>query len=82
MTLRRAAAIVRGMTDSDGNPSNDTGELGVGDVVRLREPHGVIEAGTRGRVIGFYGTEPREALLALEEGQQLRVPLLKLERAR
>jgi hypothetical protein len=55
-------------------------ELHTGDVVHLREQHESIEAGTRGRVIGFYTTEPREALLALEDGREVRVPCPNLER--
>jgi hypothetical protein len=67
------------MTRGDENASND-GELRVGDVAQLRVPHGRLEAGTRGRVIGFYTAEPREALLALDDGQELRVLALNLER--
>lgn len=68
------------MTRIDERATDGAGELHVGDVVQLREPHKFREAGTRGRIIGFYGTEPREALLALEHGDELRVPHPKLER--
>jgi hypothetical protein len=68
------------MTDIDENASNEARELRIGDVVQLREPHRLLEAGTSGRIIGFYGTEPREPLLALEDGGELRVPYSKLER--
>jgi hypothetical protein len=68
------------MTHIDENTSDEAGELRVGDVVQLREPHRRLEAGTRGRIIGFYETDPREALLALEDGEEVRVPFAKLER--
>jgi hypothetical protein len=68
------------MTPSDENASGEAGELLVGDVVRLREPHEGLEAGTRGRIIGFYGTDPRDVLLALDGGGELRAPSPKLER--
>ena len=68
------------MTRIDENAPDEAGELHVGDVVQLRGPHKFREAGTRGRIIGFYETEPREALLALEDGKELRVPHPKLER--
>jgi hypothetical protein len=67
------------MTRIDGKAPKE-GELHMGDVVQLREPHSFLEAETRGRIIGFYGTEPREALLALEDGRELRVPYPNLER--
>jgi hypothetical protein len=68
------------MTRIDENAPHESGELHVGDVVQLREPHKSREAGTCGRIIGFYGKEPREALLALEDAAELRVPCPKLER--
>ena len=51
-----------------------------GDAVQLREPHGHCVAGARARIIGFYRTQEPEAVLDLEDGQQLRVPCGKLER--
>jgi hypothetical protein len=68
------------MTPNGENASDEARELGIGDVIRLREPHGLVEAGTRGRIIGFYATKQREALLALEDGRELNVPYAKLER--
>jgi hypothetical protein len=67
------------LTLIDNSESDETGELRAGETVQLREAH-IREPGTRGRIIGFYATEPREALLALEDGKQLRVPTPKLER--
>lgn len=67
------------MTRIDENAPDEGGELRVGDVVELREPHRLHEAGTRGRVIGFYETETREVLLDLEDGGELRVPYAQLE---
>ena len=52
-----------------------------GDTVRLREPHVHCAAGARARIIGFYRAREPEAVLQLEDGQQLRVPCAKLERA-
>jgi hypothetical protein len=69
------------MTRIDENASDEQAGLRVGDLVQLRELHGLAEEGTRGRIIGFYGTEPREALLVTEDDGELRVPYLKLERA-
>jgi hypothetical protein len=75
------AGVTRGcMTPIDESPSNGAGELHAGDVVELLESHDLVEAGTRGRIVGFYAMEPREALLILEGGGQLRVPSPKLER--
>ena len=68
------------MTHYDANASSESGGLGVGDVVQLREPHSLLDAGTRGRIVGFYATEQREALLALEDGSELSVPYSNLER--
>ena len=68
------------MTRSDEKAPNPAGDLDVGDVVRLREPLKFVEAGTRGRIIGFYGRDPREALLALDDGGELCVPCQNLER--
>jgi len=69
------------MTDTHENASDEADDFGIGDVVRLRESHRHFEAGTRGRIIGFYATESREALLALDDGGELRVPYPNLERA-
>lgn len=66
------------MTRIDEKAPDDA--LQVGDLVRLREAYISSDAGTRGRIIGFYLTEPCEALLALEHGEELRVPHPKLER--
>jgi hypothetical protein len=70
------------MAPGNENASNEDEELRVGDVAQLRVPHGRFETGTRGRVIGFYTAEPREALLALDDGEELRVLALNLERVR
>jgi hypothetical protein len=71
----RSAALTR----IHDNPSDGNGELRAGEAVRLREAH-ICDPGTRGRIVGFYATEPREALLILDDGRQLRVPTPKLER--
>jgi hypothetical protein len=51
-----------------------------GDSVRLREPHGTCVAGAQAVIVGFYRTAEPEAVLELEDGQELRVPCSKLER--
>lgn len=61
------------------NASDGAHDLRVGDVVRLREAHGGRDVGTLGRIIGFYVKDPREALLVVEDGEQLSVPDGKLE---
>jgi hypothetical protein len=68
------------MTRIDDDESDDECALRAGDVVRLREPHELHPAGTRGHIVGFYAIGPREALVALDSGDELRVPSMMLER--
>ena len=63
-----------------GEERDDPGRFRTGDTVQLREPHWPYAAGARARIIGFYRTREPEAVLELEDGQQLRVPCTKLER--
>jgi hypothetical protein len=67
------------MTGSGEDAPDEAEDLEIGDVVQLREPHNLLEAGTRGRVIGFYARAEHEALLALDDGRQLSVPTANLE---
>jgi hypothetical protein len=68
------------MSHDNENASEEGGEFSMGDAVQLREPHRLLEAGTQGRIIGFYARDLPEALLALDDGRQLSVPTAKLER--
>jgi hypothetical protein len=69
------------MNEFEGKEEQDGPEgLRAGDTVQLREPHGSCAAGARARIIGFYRTQEPEAVLELDDGQQLRVPCVKLER--
>jgi hypothetical protein len=68
------------MTTTDTSTSNGAGDFRAGDVVRLRVAHQLSGAGTRGRIIGFYVKGQREALLSLEDGDEVSVPCTKLER--
>ena len=71
------------MNEFEGREEPDGPEVfRTGDFVWLREPHGPCLAGTRARIIGFYRIEEPEALLELEDGQEVRVPRIKLERPR
>ena len=80
MPPRLVVAIVHGyMSHDDEDAAGGPDELDIGDVVQLREPHNLVEAGTRGRVIGFYAKERPEALLALDDGRHVSVPSAKLE---
>ena len=54
--------------------------LRLGDLVQLREPHGLYVTGALARIVGFYRTPEPEAVVELDDGQQLRVPCIKLER--
>jgi hypothetical protein len=68
------------MSHNDDSQSEENDGLRAGECVRLRERHALRAAGTPGRIIGFYVTEPREVLVALDDGEELRVPYPKLER--
>ena len=68
------------MTEFERDASDGPKGFRVGDSVRLREPHGPWIAGAKAQIIGFYRFEEPEAVLAFEDGKEVRVPCAKLER--
>jgi hypothetical protein len=79
-SLRGVMNEFEGGEERDDPGRDDPGRFRAGDTVQLREPHWPYAAGARARIIGFYRTSEPEAVLELEDGQQLRVPCTKLER--